>query len=44
MLTFNRGEGGGYCDGQWGGGGGGGGKLKDVVLYDRIEPHNKVQV
>ena len=35
--------GGGYYGGQWGGGGGEGG-ITNVVLYDRLEPCNKIQV
>ena len=44
MLIFNGGGGGEYCGGQWGGGGGRGGKFTNVVLYDRLEPCNKIKV
>ena len=44
MLILNWGSEG-NCGGQWGGGDGKGeGELKNAVFYDRIEPHNKVQV
>ena len=45
MLIFNGVGGGEYNGGQWGGGGGGwGGKFTNVVLYDRLEPCNKIKV
>ena len=44
MLIFNGGGGGEYCGGQWGGGGGGGGKFPNEVLYDRLDPCNKIKV
>ena len=43
MLIFNGEGGGDYYGGQWGGGGGGG-RLTNVVLYERLETCNKVQV